>query len=274
MAYDMHTGQFRTRQDALAPIGGRRSGRPPRPADWPEWAVAQLLRAAEIAEVVASCDGHPVLAAELYRRWFNPVVGPGAPLARPLAGVYRTAHAGNGTRMRRDEVWVIDRHDVVGRDGWWRTWNDSWVPTRSRTDGVRIMFSPEPDAMATFVHTVTGALRTIPAPWLLACPVDPARLARASAATVYLPAAEMLPAGLLEQLAPVLRDAAPPLCRPLAAGVALGQAPGNGMSFGEHRCHLVALALRTHAARRDPLGAVADVFRTHGVDPAHPYRSS
>jgi hypothetical protein len=274
MAFDVHTGAFRTEWTPVAaPIGGRRGPRPLRTSDWPEWAVPQLLQAASIADEVSGGDGHPVLAAELYRRWFNPVIGDGASVTRPLAGVYRAAHAGSPVRIQRDGAWLVDRNDVVGRDGWWRTWNDGWLPVRGRLDGVRIMFSPRPDDIADFVRTMTAGLRRTTAPWLLACATDPRRLARTGAATVYLPDADALPGSLLDDVRPLLRDADVPLCLPLAPGAALGRAPGNGMSFGEHRCHLVALALRTATARRDPLAAVADVFRTHGVDPAHPYRS-
>jgi hypothetical protein len=274
MAFDVHADTFCARRSGLAaPIGGRRGTRPPRPADWPDWAVPQLHRAASIAHELSTGDGHPVLAAELYRRWFNPMIGPGAEPGRPLAGVYRSAHAVSGERLLRAGSWVVQRNDVVGRDGWWRTWNDAWLPVRGRLDGVRVMFSPEPEKVAGFVRTVTGRLRTSAVPWLLACATDPRRLGRTAAATLYLPDADALPSELLRDVAPLLRDDVPPLCLPVAAGVALGRAPGNGMSFGEHRCHLVALALRTVTARRDPLAAVAEVFRTHGVDPAHPYRS-
>jgi hypothetical protein len=274
MAFDVHTRQIRASwPSAAASIGGRRSGRPPRAPEWPAWATPQLEHAAHIAEQVSSGDGHPVLAAELYRRWFNPVIGRGAQLTRPLAGVYRAAHASSGIRVQRDDMWVVDRHDVVGRDGWWRTWNEGWVPTRSRTEGVRIMFSPQPDAVADFVRTVTSEMRVVSSPWLLACATDPARFGRTAAAILYVPSVDAVPSTLLDGVAPTLRDATPPLCLPLVPGAALGQSPGNGMSLGEHRCHLVALALRTSAARRDPLVAVAEVFRTHGVDPAHPYRS-
>src|SRR5262245_46526574 len=115
MVFDLHTGRYQARwADSATAIRGRRRERA-QPPNWPAWATAQVELAAEVAEQVSSGDGHPVLAAELYRRWFNPVVGDCGPLGRPLAGVYRTAHAGNGTRLRRDDMWVVDRFDVVGR---------------------------------------------------------------------------------------------------------------------------------------------------------------
>jgi hypothetical protein len=79
-------------------------------------------------------------------------------------------------------------------------------------------------------------------------------------------------AELLPDLVPLLEDTRPPLCLPLAPGVGLAADPDNGMTFGEHRCHLIALALGLPSARRAPLDAIAHVFTTHEIDPAEPYR--
>jgi hypothetical protein len=88
-----------------------------------------------------------------------------------------------------------------------------------------------------------------------------------------LPSLDALPAGLVDDLTPLVRPVAPPLCLPLAAGVGAAEYPDNGMTFGEHRCHLVALALRHPSSARNPLRAVAAVFNAHGIDPAQPHRS-
>jgi hypothetical protein len=282
MAFDVHTAQKRGASAASgSSTGGRPQARPPRRTDvgggdgggqWPQWAVPQLLAAAAIADGVRGERGL-VLPAELYRRWFNPVLGPGASTGRPLAGVYRSAHAGSAHRIERDGLAVVDRNDVVGRDGWWRTWNDRWLPTRSRAAGVRLLLSPRPERAGDLVRVITSRLRGAPVPWLLAVSTHPARLGRPAAATLYVQHSAQLPLDLLQELRPLLQDVTPPLTLPIVPGAGLAQTPGNGMSFGEHRCHLVALALRTAAARRDPLAAIADVFRMHSVDPAHPYRS-
>jgi hypothetical protein len=45
------------------------------------------------------------------------------------------------------------------------------------------------------------------------------------------------------------------------------------MTFGEHRCHLVAVGLRhARSAGSEPLQAISGVFAAHGIDPATPYR--
>src|SRR5690348_9170721 len=141
---------------------------------WPDWAVVQIVRASAIASEVAGSGAHALLATELFRRWYAPVIA-GAPVAtRPLAGVYRAAHA--GSRVRRDlgdGTSVLDRQDVVRRDGWWRTWGDAWVPTTSREQSVRVLLSPRDDRLSEFVNLVTAGLRDSDVPWLLACATDP-----------------------------------------------------------------------------------------------------
>jgi hypothetical protein len=87
-----------------------------------------------------------------------------------------------------------------------------------------------------------------------------------------LPSPDALPDDLLPALAPSLRPELPPLCLPLMSGVGLASHPSNGMTFGEHRCHLISLALRQPDAGNNPLAAIAETFRAHGIDPATPHR--
>jgi hypothetical protein len=239
---------------------------------WPEWARRQLAGAVAIAE---DATDRMSVAALLYREWFNPVAGDVRllPKQRPLAGLYRAAHAGSATRVRRGGVSVVARHDVIRAGGWWRTWGENWTPPRNRPGSVRLLMTPRPDRLAEFVATVTGRLLTEQAPWSLACAIDPRRLSRSGCAVLDLPALDAVPADLVADLEPLLRPVVPPLCLPLAAGVGAAEYPDNGMTFGEHRCHLVALALRHPSSARQPLRAVAVVFNAHGIDPAHPHRS-
>ena len=273
---------------AAVPAGRRGSdaeqdsgaGSVPEPAaaadPWPAWASPQLLEAVSVKKHAATHSRGRALATELYRRWYSPVVGasiePGRPW-RPLAGVYRAAPAGSGSRILADGIALVDRHDAVGRDGWWRTWGDSWAPIDSRRHCVRVLLSPRPSVLAEFVGAVTAALLDASEPWLLACTTDPGRLSRTGSAVLCVPGEAALPAALLNRLRPLLRPATPPLCLPLAPGAALAQYPDSAMSFGAHRCHLVALGLALPAARREPLLAIADVFASHGIDPAAPYRT-
>ena len=45
------------------------------------------------------------------------------------------------------------------------------------------------------------------------------------------------------------------------------------MSFGEHRSHLIALAMTSPDVRHAPLQVVADVFARNGIDSLRPHLS-
>lgn len=229
---------------------------------WPAWARAQLVAAIGVA---AGVDSDRPVAVELYERWF--CRSPIAVTPRPLVGEYRRAHAGNAVSIL-DGLPVLERQDRIGRDGWWRTWNTSWRPRRADT---RVLLSPRPDAVVDVVGELTGALRDVP--YLLSCPTAAARLARAGSIVLHVPRVTSVPPGLLVSLATSLQPDTPPLCLPVAPGVAVAQLPDNGMSFGEHRCHLVAMALR-RVGETGALRAIADVFLAHGVDPSAPHRTA
>lgn len=231
---------------------------------WPGWARPQLRAAVELA---ASTAPGRTLAAELYERWFSAAVAAPPVPPRPLVGAYREAHASTAV-VHRDGVAVLERADRAGADGWWRTWNTSWRP---RHGHARVLLSPVADRAPELVGLLTARLRDVP--YLLACPTQPARLASSGAAVLHLSRPSALTPALCDELAPVLRPDSPPLCLPVAPGIALAQYPDNGMSFGEHRCHLLALALAVASGGATALDAIAEVFAAHGVDPSAPYRS-
>ena len=231
---------------------------------WPDWARPQLRGAVLLA--AAPRPPRP-LATELYERWFAGTATTG-PTVPGLAGAYRRAHAEAATFVV-DGVPVLQRADRIGADGWWRTWNTTWRPRRN---GTRVLLSPRVEAAPAVVATLTGALRDVP--YLLACPTDARRLAGSGGIVLYVPRWRELTGNLFDALRPQLRADTPPLCLPVAPGIAVAEYPDNGMTFGEHRCHLVAMALGAGpaGARREPaLDAIATVFRAHGIDPARPY---
>jgi hypothetical protein len=236
---------------------------------WPDWARPQLMGAREMAVELAdgvtpAAGPGRTLATELYDRWFSGAVAAEPVPQRPLVGAYRAAHADTAT-VYADGVHVLSRRDGVGADGWWRTWNTPWRPRRGDT---RVLLSVRAAAVAELVHELTD--RLCGAPYLLTCPTDPVRLTRSGAVVLYLARLRDLTPEAVHDLGPLLRPESPPLCLPVAPGVAVAQYPDNGMTFGEHRCHLLALALR---GRRPSLAEIADVFAAHGVDPSTPYRN-
>jgi HopA1 effector protein family len=245
--------------------------RGPAAGPWPDWAIPQLGAAVRLADTAP--EGVSV-ASLLYRNWFNrELADPGElPAAVPLAGLYRAAHAGSRTRLRRGSLSVVARHDVLRSGGWWRTWGEQGTPPRGRHRSVRLLLTPRADCLPEFVATVTGTLLDGDVPWSFACSTDPWRIARSGCAVLDLPGLDAVPGALLADLAPFLHPVTPPLCLPLAAGVGAAEYPDNGMTFGEHRCHLVALALRHRRRSRDPLSVIATVFTAYGIEPGRPYR--
>lgn len=246
------------------------------PTEWPTWARVQLLTAIELAREFGAEPRATTLAGELYHEWFTPAVveTPRQLLRRPLAGLYRQAHAGTTRRIESDEVPTIERRDAIGRDRWWRTWGPQWSPARGRTSGLRMLFSPEMTALGDFVRAATETLIDVEEPWLLACPTLPSRLRHSGSVVLYLPNNPDLRSRLIVGLDPYVRIDTPPLCLPVNRGVAIAEHPGNGMTFGEHRCHLIALAIERAAANTTPLRAIAETFAAHGISPAEPHRGN
>ena len=140
---------------------------------WPSWAQEQLARAVALhATIPASVSA----ASVLYREWFNPLVEP-APFTpgRPLAGLYRSAHAASERTRDVGGMLVLGRNDVVGADGWWRTWGAHWTPPRTRPGSVRLFLSPRREHLADVVGTVTELLADVETSWTLGCATDPRR---------------------------------------------------------------------------------------------------
>lgn len=233
---------------------------------WPGWARPQLRAAVELA---ASTAPGRTLAAELYDRWFSGAVAAEPARLAPLTGCYREAHAVR-TVTEVDGIEVLDRHDRIGADGWWRTWNTLWQP---RHADARVLLSPRADRVADVVAVLTERLRFVP--YVLACPTVPMHLARSGAVVLHLSRLSALTPDLVAELGALMRADTPPLCLPLRPGIAVAQYPDNGMTFGEHRCHLLALALAagSDAPASSSLDAIAEVFAAHGIDPSAPYRS-
>jgi hypothetical protein len=252
----------RQRPAAARVMGGAAAG------PWPDWARVQLGQAITLA---ADAPDDLGLARLLYREWFSPHVPGPALLERPLVGVYRAAHAGSRRRRHDAGVSVVDRFDLLGPDGWWRTWGHAWTPPRSRRGSVRLMLTPRVEHLGDLVATITAALLPTELAWSLGCATRARRLRRYGAAVLDVPSLATLPPGLLNALHPYLQPVAPPLCLPVRPGVGLAEYPENGMTFGEHRCHLVALALRHPVSDADPLRSIAAVFTAHGIDPGRPH---
>ncbi|HEY0248845.1 MAG TPA: T3SS effector HopA1 family protein [Gryllotalpicola sp.] len=105
---------------------------------------------------------------------------------------------------------------------------------------------------------------------------NPANYGRPDAAVFY---AGRLDAAELARIAVASHDPAafgaevPAFTREVAPGIAVADDPGDGISFGYHRCRLVAQGIAATGAREPHarLGAIIDTFLRAGVDPARPH---
>ena len=174
-----------------------------------------------------------------------------------------------------DEVAVTRLVDEVDEDGgFWITYHPDW---REQDAMLRCYWRIAPRAAPRLVALLGTALRDVPHALKLAASWE--GYARADAAVLYLPrhtwptaapAVAATAAALGEDL-----TGAPPRCtRPLAPGLGIADGAGDGTSFGQHRCRLVADALVAWAAARDGRPLVhhlAAAFADAGLDLARPH---
>ncbi|HUG82935.1 MAG TPA: T3SS effector HopA1 family protein, partial [Euzebya sp.] len=119
----------------------------------------------------------------------------------------------------------------------------------------------------------TAALAGTGLSWTLKVGGDPRTLTRADGAVVYLPDESLDTA--LQLLLPavdgLLHPDVPPLTCRVAPGLAWAHDPGDGRSFGEDRCGVIASAVAAVTDRPATTADVAAAFRRNGLDPAAPH---
>lgn len=190
---------------------------------------------------------------------------------------------GTATTLR-----VVAREGGHVAEGWWRTWSHGWEGQRTLEAGVsRVYLAPVAREVGRLVHAVTRVLEAQGCDWAFKVGVDVATLARGDGAVVYVPDRALEP--VVEALAgaarPFVRDGYPPLTARLAPGIAWAQDPGDGDSFGERTCDLLARAVSAGDRRDNPhdadagspddldafLERLAAVYRAAGLDPGAPH---
>lgn len=146
---------------------------------------------------------------------------------------------------------------------------------------VRLYWHLTPGAAVAYMAAATECLNAAGVPFRTKVLNDPASYCRADAGVLYLGrryyrrAAGTI-ARLHEAVAGGLRPDVPLFAKRLAPGLGLAEDPSNGMSFGQHRCHLAARALWGSYRRGDPDGdargaTLAATFHEAGLDPERPY---
>lgn len=162
----------------------------------------------------------------------------------------------------------------------WRTWGERWDHAAYAGDDlVRLYLACAPGTALQTVAAVSDRAQRWDEPWLLTSRALGQQVPRPDATTLLVPVTSLdaLRAeleGLIDDLRPFLASRAPLLTLHVTRGVGLAQNPPRGVSFGEHRCRLVATTARAH--RDAPLPEVQRqvqaAFWQEGVDPRRPYR--
>ncbi|MGS0685528.1 lanthionine synthetase LanC family protein [Nakamurella sp. GG22] len=146
---------------------------------------------------------------------------------------------------------------------------------------VRLYWNLLPSGAATFVAEVTRALNDAQMPFRLKVLDDANQFGRADSGVIYIRKADYDQVScVLGHIVPKLRNhlepATPAMTKKLANGIALAEDPVGEMSFGQHRCSVMAGAvLRAQEQRSQPLGdqleIAVDHFAENGVDLQSPY---
>jgi hypothetical protein len=179
-----------------------------------------------------------------------------------------------------DLVAITLRRDQMDEDGaYWFTVGGGWKAAEAPAGTVRLYWNVSIRCAPRLVDGLTRRLGGSVTGYALK--VFLAGVTRADSVVLYLLPEDIAPArkSVLEvvaELAGDLREPTPPLTLRLAPGLALAEDPGNGQSFGQNRCGLVAEALAEESSRGrlTPESAVERIierFRAAGLDPDRPY---
>jgi hypothetical protein len=117
--------------------------------------------------------------------------------------------------------------------------------TRDAGDTIRIYWHISPLGAERLMELVTGRLNQAGIGFQLKLLGEPLRYHRTDPAVLYLaradyPRAAPVLGEILREMTPRLRSTVSLLVKEMAQGVGLAEDPGDGSSFGEHRCRLLA----------------------------------
>jgi hypothetical protein len=141
---------------------------------------------------------------------------------------------------------------------------------------VRFYWHLTPDGAAALVGSATTRLNEGRLPFRLKVLRDPNLYTRCDAGVVYTRrrdyrSVSRILANVYHEVSGSLEPGIPAFTKPLSPGLGLAEDPGDGQSFGEHRCHLLADALvaaHESGLRSVPerTRAVVDRFEREGLD--------
>ena len=165
--------------------------------------------------------------------------------------------------------------------GYYLASGDAEFPDGNSTAVVRLYWDLVPGGAVLLMRKLTELLNQQRVPFRLKVLSDPTRYVRCDAAVLYIvrDAYDTIAPTIAEiysGIATYLKPDVPAFTKPLAPGLGLAEDPGNGQSFGLHRCGLFAEGIvaayklkETSLAGR--LGVVSVHFEQAGVSLETPY---
>jgi hypothetical protein len=149
---------------------------------------------------------------------------------------------------------------------------------------VRVYWNLTAEGSVRFMREATLTLNGAELPFKIKAVNDPARFTRRDAVVLYIRKADYrhvseLMERIYPQLVPSLKKGEPAFTKQLATGVGLAEDPGQGESFGAHRCRILAEGLiRAREQRRrsvqEKLKVIKDCFEENGIDLSKPFLAS
>jgi hypothetical protein len=143
---------------------------------------------------------------------------------------------------------------------------------------VRVYVNVGPDAIGHAVHRIVEWLVDEDVRFRMKCPGSASAFARVDALVLYFaesdwPGLEPGVLGWAEEIEQLVRPGHPALTLPLAPGLGFAQDPGDGRSFGQHRCALLADALAALPERSGDLAeALAQAIEAAGIELSAPWK--
>ena len=165
--------------------------------------------------------------------------------------------------------------------GFYYIFGETITDQQDDDDLLRFYWNIKASGAASLVRLLTQRLNRFQLPFRLKCLNNPATYARADAAVLYLNkrfyrlAAELL-ADVRREVEDRLAPNTPLFSKQLTAGLGLAEEPGNGESFGQQRCRILAEAIWNAyelnlQADHQRLGQVIKQFALHNLSLEFPY---
>ena len=153
----------------------------------------------------------------------------------------------NGEGMRPGEGILVRSQKELPKisPGFYMALSDKPLDDNRLKQIVRFYWHIAPQGAAWLVGHITSELNAAHLAFKLKVLDDPGRYSRCDAAVLYTDkqdhatVSELL-AGIYPQLADYMQNSIPALTKPLARGLGFAEDPGEGESFGQHRCRILA----------------------------------